>query len=47
MTEELYTRNEYSSIIIKTLGNSPKLRIVNFFLDNPVFDFTKKEVIER
>jgi hypothetical protein len=46
MTEELYTRNEYSSIIIKTLGNSPKLRIVDFFLDNPMFDFTKKEVIE-
>ena len=46
MTEELYTRNEYSSTIIKTLGNSPKLRIVDFFLDNPMFDFTKKEVIE-
>jgi len=46
MPEELYTRKEYSSIIIKTLGNSPKLRIVDFFLDNPTYDFTKKEVIE-
>ena len=46
MPEELYTRKEYESIIIKTLGNSPKLRIVDFFLDNPLFDFTKKEVIE-
>jgi DNA-binding transcriptional ArsR family regulator len=46
MTEKLYTRNEYSSIIIKTLGDSPKLRTVDFFLDNPMFDFTKKEVIE-
>ena len=46
MPEELYTRKEYSSIIIKTLGDSPKLRIVDFFLDNPLFDFTKKEVIE-
>jgi DNA-binding transcriptional ArsR family regulator len=46
MTEELYTRNEHSSIILKTLGDSPKLRIVDFFLDNPMFDFTKKEVIE-
>jgi len=46
MTEELYTRKEYSSIIIKTLGDSPKLRIVDFFLDNPLFDFMKKEVIE-
>lgn len=46
MPEELYTKKEYESIIIKTLGNSPKLRIVDFFLDNPLFDFTKKEVIE-
>jgi DNA-binding transcriptional ArsR family regulator len=46
MPEELYSKKEYESIIIKTLGNSPKLRIVDFFLDNPLFDFTKKEVIE-
>lgn len=46
MPEELYTRKEYESILIKTLGDSPKLRIVDFFLDNPLFDFTKKEVIE-
>jgi len=29
MPEELYTRKEPSSIIIKTLGDSPKLRIIN------------------
>jgi len=46
MPEELYTRKEYESIIIKTLGDSPKLRIVDFFLDNPLFDFTKKEIID-
>jgi DNA-binding transcriptional ArsR family regulator len=46
MPEELYTKREYESILIKTLGDSPKLRIVDFFLDNPLFDFTKKEVIE-
>jgi len=46
MPEELYTRKEYESIIIKTLGDSPKLRIVDFFLDNPLFDFTKKEIIK-
>jgi DNA-binding transcriptional ArsR family regulator len=46
MPEELYTTKEYESVVIKTLGNSPKLRIVDFFLDNPMFDFTKKEVIE-
>lgn len=32
--------------MLKTLGDSPKLRIIDFFLDNPLFDFTKKEVIE-
>lgn len=46
MPEELYTEKKYESILIKTLGDSPKLRIINFFLDNPLFDFTKKEVIE-
>jgi len=46
MPEELYTRKEYQSILLKTLGDSPKLKIIDFFLDNPLFDFTKKEVIE-
>ena len=46
MPEELYKNKEYESILIKTLGYSPKLRIIDFFLDNPLFDFTKKEVIE-
>ena len=46
MSEELYAKKEHESILIKTLGDSPKLRIIDFFLDNPLFDFTKKEVIE-
>ena len=46
MPVELYTRREYQSILLRTLGESPKLRIIDFFLDNPLFDFTKKEVIE-
>lgn len=46
MPEELYTKKEYRSILLKTLGESPKLRIIDFFMDNPLFDFTKKEVIE-
>jgi len=46
MPEELYKKKEYQSILLRTLGNSPKLRIIDFFLDNPLFDFTKKEVIE-
>ncbi|MEM2092153.1 MAG: winged helix-turn-helix domain-containing protein [Candidatus Bathyarchaeia archaeon] len=46
MPEELYTKKEHQSILLKTFGDSPKLRIIDFFLDNPLFDFTKKEVIE-
>ena len=45
MPEELYCEG-CESILIKTLGDSPKLRIIDFFLDNPLFDFTKKEVME-
>ena len=46
MPEELYVNKKYESILIKTLGDSPKLRIIDFLLDNPLFDFTKKEIIE-
>ena len=46
MGEKLRKKEQYKSILIKTFGNSPKLRIMDFFLDNPLFDFTKKEVIE-
>ena len=42
----MYVKKGYESILIRTLGDSPKLRIIDFFLDNPLFDFTKKEVIE-
>lgn len=44
MAEELYT--EEKSIILKMLGDSPKLRIIDFFMDNHSFDFTKREIIE-
>jgi len=46
MTEELYAKREHESILLRAFGNSPKLRIIDFFLDNPLFDFTKKEVVE-
>lgn len=46
LSEELYSKKDYESILIKTLGDSPKLRIIDFFLDNMLFDFTKKEIIE-
>jgi hypothetical protein len=33
MPEELYTKEK--SILLKMLGDSPKLRIIDFFIDNP------------
>lgn len=41
------TSEKDESLLIKAFGNSPKLRIVDFFLDNKLFDFSKKEVIEE
>jgi len=35
------------TLLIKMFGNSPKLRILDFFLDNPYFDFSKSEVIRE
>lgn len=35
------------SLLLKTLGKSPQLRIVDFFLDNRMFDYSKKEIIEE
>ncbi len=37
---------EKESLLIKALGNSPKMRIIDFLLDNKLFDFSKKEIIE-
>lgn len=34
------------SILIEVFGKSPQIRIIDLFMDNPIFDFTKKEVIE-
>jgi len=38
--------NKDKSILLRTLGDSPRLRILDFLLDNHLFDFSKKEMIE-
>lgn len=35
-----------SSLVIQYLGNSPQLKIIDFFLDNQS-DYSKKEIIEN
>jgi len=36
----------YDSLVIRALGNSPKLRILDYLLDYKLNDFTKKEIVE-
>lgn len=38
---------ETESLLLKALGKSPQLRIVDFFIDNRLFDYSKKEIIEE
>ncbi|RLG69284.1 MAG: hypothetical protein DRO07_02550 [Candidatus Iainarchaeum archaeon] len=35
------------TLFAKTFGNSPFIRMADFFLDNKLFDFSKKEIIEE
>lgn len=34
------------SLLVKTLGCSPKMKILDYLLDFPTSDFTKKEILE-
>jgi len=36
----------YRSLLARALGDSPKLRIVDYLLDYKLNDFTKKEIVE-
>ena len=35
------------SLLLSVLGNSPEMRIIDFFLDNKLFDFSKKEIMKE
>ncbi len=35
------------TLLIRCLGRSPVLRVIDFFLDNRLFDYTKDEIIEN
>jgi len=37
---------ECDSLLVKALGNSPKIRILDYLLDFKMNDFTKKEIVE-
>ncbi len=38
---------EDKTLLLECLGNSPILQIVDFFLDNRLFDYSKQEIIEN
>jgi predicted AAA+ superfamily ATPase len=34
------------TILVETFGNSPIIKIIDFFIDNPLFDYSKEELIK-
>lgn len=38
---------ERNAILLELFGNTPKLRLLNIFLENPYFDFTKEELVRE
>jgi len=47
MPEEVRYKDLGETILIKMFGYSPKLRILDIFLDNPYFDFSKSELAKE
>lgn len=43
--KETYKADE--TLLLKYLGESPTLRIIDFFLDNPLSDYSKNEVVQN
>jgi len=39
--------NPGETLLLQYLGSSPTLRIVDFFLDNPLSDYSKNEVVKN
>ena len=35
------------TLLLKSLGASPILRIIDFFLDNPLSDYSKNEIVKN
>jgi len=45
--EEVRYKDTGESILIKAFGYSPKLRIIDIFLTNPYFDFSREELVRE
>jgi len=44
MPEDLYSK-EHESILLQLFGRTAKLRLMDFFLDNPQNDYTRTEIM--
>jgi AraC-like DNA-binding protein len=47
MSEEVLYKDLGDSLLIKALGYSPKLRIIDIFMTNPYFDFSREELVKE
>ena len=41
----MYKENR-ESVILTLFGSSPKTRLLDLFMDNPLFEFTRNEIVE-
>lgn len=47
MTKKVVYKDLNYSLLLKALGHTPKLRIMDIFMTNPYFDFNKSELVKE
>ena len=47
MSKKVLYKDTGISLLIKVFGSSPKLKIIDIFLTNPYFDFSKEELAKE
>jgi Fe2+ or Zn2+ uptake regulation protein len=45
--QEVRYKDLGETLLIKMFGYSPKIRILDIFMDNPYFDFSKSELVKE
>ena len=46
MVEVIMRREDRESILLTPFGSSPQTRLLDLFMDNPLFEFTRGEMME-
>jgi transcription initiation factor IIE alpha subunit len=47
MNRQVIYENLGSSLLVRALGNSPKMRIIDIFMTNLYFDFSREELVKE